>query len=235
MNNSKLSFLGCYEYDNTLFDAMVFPTQVNRSALIDTLLAESSDLDVWCRNIDILKSLLGTFSTIHLKNWQHLADTEEYTYNPIANYDRTEETTETRTPDLTRTDTRNLTRTDNLQDQETRNLTSTQGTTETTDTYTYGFNSSTKAATGQEIVAPSGSDTETGTLTTAHTGTQADSGTVSIRDTGTDETVRTSNISGNIGVTSTQDLIKQEREIAVFNTTLAIIDDIINSFCVVVW
>lgn len=106
--------------------------------------------------------------------------------------------------------------------------------------------------TGSSSSTSSGSDTllRTGTETTAHSGTEttAHSGTVADAHTGTiadaytgtdthtegsrtDSGTRSLTRSGNIGVTTSQQMIQSEREVANFSFLGVLTSDLVNSFC----
>ena len=78
-------------------------------------------------------------------------------------------------------------------------------------------------------------DAHTGSITDAHTGTITDARVIDKdnTDTGTIATYRTEQ--GNIGLTSTQDLIKQQREVVEFNIMDVIIHDFIDRFCLKIY
>lgn len=174
--------------------------------------------------------------------WGKLWNTLSFEYNPIENYsmvetmtgDRTEITygktdtrtpniTENRTPDITTTVTPNTTETRTPNTTETR----TPETTETVNTDAQGFNSSsfvptdkqTTINTGTETITVSGSETvaKTGTETTTEAGTEArtTTGTDTTRQSGSDTHERNYTLtrSGNIGVTTSQQMIESEREL----------------------
>lgn len=102
--------------------------------------------------------------------------------------------------------------------------------------------SGTDAITGSNVesrnLASSGTDTGTLTLSGTQGGTDThdgkDTGTVgrSGTDTGTIGTAEMVHIEGNIGVMSTQNMINQEREIALFNLMDHIINDFKHAFCI---
>lgn len=102
--------------------------------------------------------------------------------------------------------------------------------------------SGTDAITGSNVesrnLASSGTDTGTLTLSGTQGGTDThdgkDKGTVgrSGTDTGTIGTAEMVHIEGNIGVMSTQNMINQEREIALFNLMDYIINDFKHAFCI---
>jgi len=151
------------------------------------------------------------------------------------------------------TETRNLAGTSG--DTETRNLAGSGDT--TTENGVNAFNGTGYADRDQSItnasttdtgtVQHSGSTTDTGTV--QHSGSTSDTGTVqhsgSTSDTGTVKdtgqstntgTITRSKIEkGNIGVTTTQQMIKEEREIAEFNLVNYIVRSFIERFCLLVY
>lgn len=102
--------------------------------------------------------------------------------------------------------------------------------------------SGTDAITGSNVetrnLASSGTDTGTLSVSGTQGGTDThdgtDTGTISKSgtDTGTIGTAEMVHIEGNIGVMSTQNMINQEREIALFNLMDHIINDFKHAFCI---
>lgn len=100
---------------------------------------------------------------------------------------------------------------------------------------------------GNDANAKTGTEAnaKTGTEANAKTGTETNvgSGTDSTKTTGTDKNIeshsgkiiRDGRMFGNIGVTSSQDLINQEREIALFNIMEKIVDDFKMRFCLLIY
>lgn len=84
-------------------------------------------------------------------------------------------------------------------------------------------------ADNHSISSRSGSGTKTGTET--HTHEQGNIETRNFEDSYTADR----HISGNIGVTTTQDMIKQEREIALFDIIDVIVADYKNEFCIQIY
>lgn len=208
---STLSVMGLYEYDSTLFDLMQIPARVDKGALITNLLAELAELEVVYPDPQTMKTLIGAWSGTMAYRWTTLYETEHFEYNPIWNKDGTYKETETR--DLKRTD---------------------QGTTE-------GSSKSNGASEGEELTDVSAFDTSgysnrnrtktTGSekLESTNKGSASSSGT----DTGTIVHERIEQ--GNIGVTSTQQLIKEQRDLADFSIYRIIINDFKARFCILIY
>lgn len=159
-------------------------------------------------------------------NWGKQWETLSFTYSPIENYRMVESMTNdetvteygkstTRTDNLTHVKTGTETRTDNLTDTTTPNLTT------NTENAVFGFNSSAAVPSGEQ------EQTATGTNTETHTGTEqnqynlsdTDTGTQTILDGGSDTHTRNYTLtrSGNIGVTTSQQMIESERSLWVWN------------------
>lgn len=273
--NTLLSIITLYNYDTTLFDNMVIPTELDKQLLIDNIMLELGELELLYNDPNMMKFAIERWSSKELKKWQKLYETTILEYDPIENYNRTEDFTDTETRNLetSKTETRNLiasnNETRNLQENnlETRDLTSTaNGTKETTDNDVQGgvntttkevegFNSTTKVidsietqdlgATNNKTVNTTASETttDTGTVDNAKTDTgtvntdMTDTGTISDvgDETGTVELKKVGNARGNIGVTTTQQMIEQERRVLEFNIYNYIVESFKKRFCIMVY
>lgn len=236
---ATVDLIAMYNYDNTLLDLMQIPEDIDRATLIDNLLMESAEQELLYSNLGFLKQAIGSWSAKQLPIWQHLLDTTKYEYNPIWNKDGTVIETETRdlkgyekvTDETDRVDNLTDKNTRDFEDKETRNLENNSLNS------VYGFNSSDAAPANQDESKDTGTDTieHTGTDTMDHTGRQDIDRNLQ-RDTTDTGTVKHERIEqGNIGLTSTQDLISQERQIALFNVMDVIIKDFIKRFCLAVY
>ena len=236
---ATVDLIGMYKYDSTVLDLMQIPEALDRQTLIDNLLLESAEMELLYNNVGFLKQAIGSWSKKTLTVWNELYDTTQYEYNPIWNKDGTVIETETR--DLAGTDhtTDNTDRVDNLQDKNTRNFEDKE-TRDLDDSNThsvYGFNSNSAAPESSDRGEQNGTDTinHTGTDTYDHTGRQDIDRTFdkSTTDTGTVKHERTEQ--GNIGLTSTQELIEKQREVVKLNLMDVIIKDFIQRFCLGVY
>lgn len=158
--------------------------------------------------------------------------------------------TATRTPDLTETDTDTRTYTDSgttsvsSETDQTVNAVggvmpfdavafhdatqSDAGKFESSETTTHG-----KKTTNGGTLTHTTDGTDTTTTTRSATGTNTDAETRT--ETGTDTTERETHISGNIGVTTTQEMLEQERKIVNFVFLDEYLASWVNAFCVGVW
>lgn len=167
-------------------------------------------------------ALANSIFNVFRKSWEKLYATLSEQYDPISNYDMTETLTNDTTTDKHGKIT---TRTDNLKHTKTGTETETPDTTETetpdltteNDNSIYGFNSVDAVPTGEQSTKQTGTNTrkKTGTDEVEYDTTDEDTGTQKFADTGTDTRTRNYTLkrSGNIGVTTSQQMLQSERDL----------------------
>lgn len=229
MLRSRLDLLGIYKFDNTVLDLLELPEDedgndvIDRDTLRDNLLMDTAEMEILYPDASFLKLAIGSWSKKQVPIWTELYKSTQFEYNPIWNVDGT--VVEER--DLAGTDYR----TDDHTTERTHDdqMERTHDDTVTTDVSTYGYNSSTAAPTDKSEAS------HDGTITDAHTGTITDTDTGTINHDTTDTGSITTTRQGNIGVTSTQSLIKEQRDVVQFNIMDYIINDFKNRFCLLVY
>lgn len=208
---SKLSIMGMYEYDNTIFDGLVVPSGIDKNDVIDEILMQCAELEVLYPSFSIMKRAITIWSNSNQYKWTKLYNTLTLEYNPIWNVDANITDTET----ISGTDNRTINRTGTAADNETVNLTDTKS--------VKGFNETSWAE--AEKINKAGTDNH------AYT----DSENVTDRNVNDTERQYTQRRTGNIGVTMTQQLIEAEREVADFNFIETIVDSFKYRFCILVY
>ena len=214
----RMTLIGLYNTDSDFFESLTLPDDYDKTTFINTLLLEHGEKCILYTDPDFMKTAMSIWSDKWALELQRIYDALTAEYNPIWNYDRNEKITETDKPDNT------VTRTHNNTDTQTNNNTDTttnrsdvvtqqniDGVTEETtsayDATTYQPNNKTTTNNGKTTVGNDGTitDAHTGTITDAHTGTITDveKGTRSNID-------RTAHVWGNIGVTTSTQMIESE-------------------------
>ena len=259
MSHAVISLLGLYNYDSTILDGLNLPEELDKDNVCDNLLMETAELEVLYPDPSVMKNMIRIWSSRKLPVWQELYNTTVLEYNPIWNKDATitetededifhkNENLETRDLAGSRNETRDLAGSRN----ETRDLAgSSDETKDLADSLShsvFGYNSSAAAPASLD----EGTDTGTDNISTTDTGTVdvdlTDTGTVDIdfTDTGTvsnkekgkefRDVSRERRETGNIGITSTQELIRQQRDVVEFNIIERIINDFKCQFCLLVY
>ena len=100
---ARLSIMGLYLYDNTIFDGFTVPAvdktlysddvEVNnrltfdKEKFLDKLLFECADMSCIYTNPDTVKRMISVWSQFYNYNWSKLMTTAALKYNPIWNVD----------------------------------------------------------------------------------------------------------------------------------------------------
>lgn len=236
---TRLSVMGLYQYNDNLFSFMHYPegmTDPEKRSILYEILTECAELEVLYPDWQTMHIMISAWSAIELPVWQRIYDASKLEYNPIENYNRLEVESIT--------DTRTETHSGNDKTQQS------------------GMDSSSGSMTGSET--HSGTDTTTNKMTAYDSGTLydhdsnnmvhghsvADSNTTSGSLTyGKTETLthgetikhgggttRNNHTTGNIGVTTSQQMIQQEIDIApALNVAKIIIESFRERFCLLVY
>ena len=245
MMRAKLDLLGIYQFDNSVLDLLELPEDedgnevIDRDTLKDNLLMDTAEMEILYPDASFLKLAIGSWSKKQVPIWTELYNSTQFEYNPIWNVDGTviEERDLAGTDYRTDDHTTERTHDDSMERTHDDTMERTHDDTITADSFTYGFNSSTAAPTDKVETGHDGTitDAHTGTITDAHTGTITDTDTGTINHDTTDTGSITTTRQGNIGVTSTQSLIKEQRDVVQFNIMDYIINDFKNRFCLLVY
>lgn len=77
-------------YDSTLFDKMVLPDDVDIDEVVDHILMKYGDAPLFSPDPDTVKYYIARWSSRHLAMWERFKAAVEAEYDPLINYDRTE-------------------------------------------------------------------------------------------------------------------------------------------------
>lgn len=212
-----LSALMMYDYDETVFDGFRVPEGMDRTTTLQNLLMETSEMSVIYPSINALRMAVTVWTNKNFMVWSELYKTLFYKYNPIHNYNRKEELIETHTGDT----------------KEIRD-------TSTTTDYTRDLHETVENDSNDKVAAFNNGLTDSETShdysSSAQTGSQnetkRDEGTITNDRDLTD--MHLMHAYGNIGVTTTQDMIEAQREVVQFNMIDYITNDFKKHFCVMV-
>ena len=223
---SLLTVEGLYNYDNTLFDGFNVPEGLIKQIAIDAILMMTRELEILYPDFNYMKNRITIWSNKYQINWKKLYDTTVLEYNPIENYDRVEDWTDT--DDETTTSDRDNTRNTNntVKSTSTNEITNNVNVTDQNTAFNAGLTDHAKQITD-------GDTTENGTITNTETGKETENESVNGGRTG--RHTRTGRMHGNIGVTTSQQMIQSERDLVVFNLYDVIAESFIENFCLMVY
>jgi hypothetical protein len=229
--SATVSLLGLKRLNDGILDELVVPDGVDVELVKDNLLAETAELEVIYPDDMFMQAMIGRWSAKELPIWERLYKTTLLEYNPIENYDRMEEWTEAEdTKKNTEADATGTSRTD------------TDGTS-TKQSNTDGVINDQKYVSAYNEVEFTPTERDNNTQNEKNNSEQKDVGTVSVKTSAentTDETgnrnlLRKGRAHGNIGVTTSQQMIEAERDVALYNIIDVIINSFKNRFCLQVY
>ena len=220
---AMLSILALYNWDNTLFNDLNVPEGMNKNNVIDNILFECAELSLLYTDPAFMKRAIKQWSDKEQNVWNKLFATENFDYNPIWNVDGT--VTETETIDRDRTNDINRS---SSSGETARDVTSDDTDQTTTDSVT-GYNSTSWQDHTKSVID---SDRDITTDSTRNI-----SGTDNVDEAENEDVERNleTRRTGNIGVTTTQQMIREERDVALFNTIDFITNSFKKRFCVMVY
>lgn len=204
MSMYRITLAGLYHFDESLFDNMVFPDGADKQNFIDSLILSYGDCEPLYPDFDFMKkSAIPAWSYKWKRSIEKVYDLlEKLEYNPVENYDRQENWS----------DSPNITRETQLSGTDTNKQTAGQGSTtkqtgtDTNEQKVSAFNSSGYDPSEQETVTY-GNQTQ---VTTS--GTNTNEFSYGRKDINTEKgsTEHSGRVHGNIGVTTTQQMMESE-------------------------
>lgn len=215
-NSVSLSVLGLYTAEPTLFDNMSLPEGMDKTTVINAIIQDCAELEVLYASPAFMKVMIGVWSARERPTFDRIYKAESAEYNPIENYDRKQ------------TDTREIQHSGN-------DVSSGSSSGQASDTSSATDNNLHKyAAFDSGSLAEQTKDERQ----TSETGSQTASQTVQNTLTHGEKVGETftSNIHGNIGVTTSQQMLESELDIAPkINTINYVVNSFKMRFCLLVY
>ena len=243
MSSAKITTVGFYQYmnayNNDLFGLLNLPPGIDKDTLVNNILLRGGEFEVVYSNPDFYKSAIGLWSNKHYRTFEKWINALNIVYNPLENYDRMEEWS----------DVGSRTNTGTVSDSGTITNTGTQS---TESTGKDNFKESGNSTSSDEISAYNSNSFQNDKKNTTNSSNSSETNTTN-RNTRTDNlsesnsNTRTDNLSektnsnrtgrahGNIGVTTSQQMLQSELDIAKWNIYEQITDLFLSEFCIMVY
>lgn len=226
LTNQQIATTGLLDllyFDDTVMDNFTVPEGIDRQLALDTIYQRCGLTPLYHPDPAWLKFYVGWWCSKNAKTWEELYKTTIQDYNPIYNYDRTEETTDTRS------ETRKLS-------EDTSSNTKQNGDTSVTDTSS-DSSEHTISADNSDSYEPGYKDVS------SRQDTQASKSSNRVDVTGdraVDETTGETyshklRAYGNIGVTTTQEMLEAQRKVVRYNIYNEIADSFKDEFCLYIY
>lgn len=249
---ATMSLLGLYNWDASILDGLTVPTDVDKRTLINNLLRECAELEILYPQPTALKFFVGEWAKERLPVWERLAATLKFDYDPISNYDRREEWTD---EDTEERDEQSSGRSSGSRNGSSsgRSSGSSSGSSSSSSsssssgessTQTAGFNSAASNVPDKQQESSEESTTESSGESSTE-GSEENSAESSEKNSAESSGETQSSVSrtakrrgrayGNIGVTTTQQMIEEERRISEFDIDHVIIQEFKKTFCLLIY
>ena len=243
MSSAKITTVGFYQYmnayNNDLFGLLNLPPGIDKDTLVNNIMLRGGEFEVVYSNPDFYKSAIGLWSNKHYRTFEKWINALNIDYNPLENYDRMEEWSDsgsrTNTGTVSDSGIRKNTGTQSTESSGKDNFKGSGNSTSSDEISAYNSNS---FQNDKKNTTNSSNSSETNTTTN---NTRTDNLSESNSNTRTDNLSEKSNSDrkgrahGNIGVTTSQQMLQSELDIAKWNIYEQITDLFLSEFCIMVY
>lgn len=223
MSSAKVTLLGMNAYfqnaNNDLFEFLSLPTGLNKQTLTDNILLQGGEFEVLYSDPMSLKTSIGIWSDREAATFKRWVDALAIDYAPLENYDRHEDWTDT------------------LDSDGTSRTTGTNDTTTTTNEDIVG-----QSTVQTDVSAYDSSGYQPKEKVTTNSRTDDDTTQVIDNDTTESNTstldntgIHTGRVHGNIGVTTSQQMLQAELDLGYWNIYSRITDMFLEEFCIMIY
>lgn len=212
---AEITLIGMYNYDNSLFAGLVFPAGIDRDLAIQRILNKSEEFEVMYEDFDYLKERIEIWAKIWEHTFKKWVDDLALEYDPLYNYDRHEIYKDIHSRDYTDASKSNS-------NSSTSTGSSASSTTEQT-----------VSASDSSVYQPDQKETSSASSSQNGTG-KADSNTTA-NGNSNEVITHDAHLFGNIGVTTSVQMLTEDLKIAEWNLYEHISDIFIDEFCILVY
>lgn len=222
MATMRMTLIGLYDYDSTLFDSADFPEGIDKNLAVETILLRCGESPALYQSAPFMKMKISNAARKWYNNIEHMLSAINAEYNPIHNYDRFEEWTETDKKSETTNHTETVKDTSKTESTETNEIESDKtgsshdNISKTTENEVSAFNSNSYQPSNKTAENGQNNGTDSEAISTQSTNEQSGSGENN-RDVKGDNKYETDNnlshnahLYGNIGVTTSQQMLESE-------------------------
>lgn len=191
-----------------LLDSLTVPEGIDSELLKENIVIECAELEVLYSDYQFFHYAIGVWSEKQLPVWERMKRAIDIEYNPLENYDRQEEWTDAE---------------ENARNANTSSVThSDGGTSDTSYHYVHGFNDNSQVLQSQDTATGSSDSDGTANVTGSESGTK--------------DATHSGRTHGNIGVTTSQQMLEAELNISPrLNLYDIIAKDFRNRFCILIY
>lgn len=232
MSTMKLTLIGLnrflHDLNDDLFENLVLPEDVDKDTITENILLRGGEFEVLYSDPYFMKDAIGLWSRKWNRTFTKWVEALALEYSPLENYDRKEDYTDTLNKGISTNSTRNSNNTRTFNNTDT----TTPKTTYTEETQVSAFDSSSYQPSQQVTTTP----TSLGD-TIAHSGTIKDTSGEGVKGSEKEKskTIHDGRIHGNIGVTTSQQMLEAELSISEWNLYEHITDLFLSEFVIPIY
>lgn len=222
MATMRLTMIGLYDYDPTLFDGADFPEGINKDLAVETILLRCGESPALYQSAPFMKMKISNTARKWYNNIEHMLRAINENYDPLHNYDRFEEWTETDKKSETTNHSETVKDTSKSESKETNDIESDKtgsshdNVSKTTENMVSAFNSDNYQPSNKTAENGQNGSSNNESINTQSVNEQSGSGENN-RDVKGDNKYETDNnlshnahLYGNIGVTTSQQMLESE-------------------------
>ena len=231
MSLAKITLMGqetwLQKENKSVFDLLNLPSGIDKDNCVDNIMMECGEFETLYSDPFFMRAAVGTWSTKHYRTFEKWINALNIEYNPLENYDRQEdwidtgdENTKVKFTDDTTSETDSSTTSEGSSNQN--------GSTEDLVT---AFDSNSYQESEKHVIDTDEDHTDEVTFNSTFTN-DSEQNTEGEKDTIDKHTGR---IHGNIGVTTSQQMLQSELDIARFNIIQEITNLFMSELCIMVY
>lgn len=207
MASCKITMIGMYQFDNTLFDGLTLPDGINKQTAVNEILMRAGEFEVNYPDISFMKLAIEHWGNKHFRTFDKWIKALNIEFEPLYNYDRYEEYEDEK---------------ENKQKSNAKSETDTTSTNDVTLTHDVSaYDAATYQPRDKEITDGDGTVKGKGESST---------------DATENETLKhTAHLYGNIGVTTSTQLLEDYIRVERFNIYEQLADIFVDEFCIRVY
>ena len=215
MSSANLTMIGMYNFDNTLFDGLTLPTGIDKQTAVDEFLLKCGEFEVLYADIAFMKKAIEHWGKKHYRTFDKWVKALAIEFEPLYNYDRFEEYTDAKVSS-------------GSSKSKGQSLSAT------------GTQSDGTTGTQRDVSAYDSSDfepreKESGTSGSTGSGSGIAMNEGSETTSGTEQIKHTAHLYGNIGVTTSSELLESYLKVERFNIYEQMADIFVDEFVIPVY
>lgn len=239
MATAKLTLIGLESYlrydDKSLFDLLTLPEGIDKDTLTGNIFIRSGEFEVMYPDAEFMRDAIGIWSRKWSRTFERWINALSIDYEPLNNYDRTEEWTTTEEIEDAGEHSETISGTNSETVSGTTSDSGSVSGSSTVNDSVSAYNNNTLVPDKQSTSTSSSNTSAQTTLSNTRSGTDSNTRSGTDGNTRDRSETRRGHAYGNIGVTTSQQMLQAELDLALWNLYDHISDLFTQEFCIPVY